>query len=233
MCVKAISWASEQKVGNQGTKLTLIALANYANDEHKCWPSQKTLSEWTESSPRAIRDHLVRLESLGLITRVKRSVNGSFTSDMITLNIHQTQRQILPTADFADGRKQHLPAADSATYPSKEPSLKNIEKRARENTFPENFSSNQTHQRLGQELGIDVAKQIHAFKDFHQSKGTVFKDWDAAFRTWIRNAHKFSSAQNKHQFTGTKAQRQQQDKDWLNELTGKNKRTQVIDITPS
>lgn len=233
MSVEAITWASKLKIGSSGAKFLLVALANYSNDEHQAWPSQKTLSDWTEMSDRSIRTHMTHLENLGLISRQKRTLDGSFLSDMITLNLGKVLRKILPTENISDGKKCQIPAENFSTYPSKEPSLKNREKRAQENTFPENFSINETHHRLGQELGIDVAKQIHAFKDFHQSKGTVFKDWDAAFRTWIRNAHKFLSPQNKHKFTGTKAQRQQQDKDWLNAATGKNKRVEsnIIDIT--
>ena len=31
------------------------------------------------------------------------------------------------------------------------------------------------------------------FKDYHISKGSSFKCWDAAWRTWLRNSLKFNS----------------------------------------
>lgn len=35
-----------------------------------------------------------------------------------------------------------------------------------------------------------------AFCDYHDSKGSRFKDWDAAWRTWLRNAKRFGSHTN-------------------------------------
>lgn len=33
----------------------------------------------------------------------------------------------------------------------------------------------------------------HAFRDYHLAKGTLNLDWDAAWRTWVRNAVKFEA----------------------------------------
>ena len=44
-------------------------------------------------------------------------------------------------------------------------------------------------------LGLHCADpdaQFEAFRDYHQSHGSRFTDWDAAFRTWIRNSFKFA-----------------------------------------
>lgn len=106
MSVEAIAWASKQRTGSPGAKLVLIALANYANDRCECWPSQATLAEWTEQSDRTIRTHLAGLESMGLIHRQAREVAGSFTSDLITLNL--AQRQILPVEKFFDGKNSRF-----------------------------------------------------------------------------------------------------------------------------
>ena len=32
----------------------------------------------------------------------------------------------------------------------------------------------------------DPAAELEAFRDYHVAKGSVFKDWQAAFRTWLR-----------------------------------------------
>jgi hypothetical protein len=39
---------------------------------------------------------------------------------------------------------------------------------------------------------IDFAEEVANFIDRHTAKGSTFKDWDAALRTWIRNAAKWS-----------------------------------------
>jgi hypothetical protein len=38
---------------------------------------------------------------------------------------------------------------------------------------------------------LSYEETVEAFTDFHLAKGSRFKDWDAAFRTWCRNAITF------------------------------------------
>jgi hypothetical protein len=45
---------------------------------------------------------------------------------------------------------------------------------------------------LARELGVDPAKEHASFRDHHTAKGSRFVDWNAAFRTWLRNAVKFN-----------------------------------------
>lgn len=37
----------------------------------------------------------------------------------------------------------------------------------------------------------DPEKEVEAFRDYHQSKANRFLDWQAAFRTWLRNSKRF------------------------------------------
>ena len=43
------------------------------------------------------------------------------------------------------------------------------------------------------ELGVDCDREAEQFRDFHTAKGSLFIDWEAAFRTWLRNAQKFAA----------------------------------------
>lgn len=185
MSVEAIAWASKQRTGSPGAKLVLIALANYANDRNQCWPSQATLAMWTEQSDRTIRTHLAALESMGLIARQAREVAGAFTSDLITLNLGQ--RQILPAEEISAGKKQQIPAEKFSGNPSKEPSVKST----KGSQLSEGFQPKEAHQQLAAELQVDLATEFATFTDYHRSRGSVFKDWDAALRTWLRNARRF------------------------------------------
>jgi hypothetical protein len=36
-----------------------------------------------------------------------------------------------------------------------------------------------------------VERETAQFLDYHRARGSVFKDWAAAWRTWMRNAAKF------------------------------------------
>jgi uncharacterized protein YdaU (DUF1376 family) len=58
--------------------------------------------------------------------------------------------------------------------------------------MPEGFSAKESHAELAMELGVNLQSEFVAFADFHSSKGNTFKDWDAALRTWLRNAKKFA-----------------------------------------
>lgn len=42
-----------------------------------------------------------------------------------------------------------------------------------------------------QKAGMDVDFEVEAFRDHHRARGNAYRDWDAAFRTWIRNHVKF------------------------------------------
>ena len=39
---------------------------------------------------------------------------------------------------------------------------------------------------------IDIDDEAEAFRDHHLARGTVFKDWHAGYRTWMRNALKWT-----------------------------------------
>lgn len=61
--------------------------------------------------------------------------------------------------------------------------------------MPKGFSPNEKHQQLADELGTDLKSEFLAFTDFHVSKGSLFKNWDAALNSWLRNARKFGQRQ--------------------------------------
>lgn len=42
------------------------------------------------------------------------------------------------------------------------------------------------------ERSIEPIEEFQAFRDYHKSRGSVFKDWRAAWRTWVRNAAKIN-----------------------------------------
>lgn len=82
MSFTAMAWASKQKVKSANQKLVLLMLANYADDEDKCWPSKKTLSEVCCMSKTAICTSILKLEEAGFLKVEKREG----TSSIIRLN---------------------------------------------------------------------------------------------------------------------------------------------------
>lgn len=73
---------------------------------------------------------------------------------------------------------------DGAGAPNAKPST-------RATVLPADFMPNETAQQMARDFGLHLAEQQAAFEDHHAAKGSTFKDWQAAFRTWLRNSNRF------------------------------------------
>lgn len=58
--------------------------------------------------------------------------------------------------------------------------------------LPETFRPSQAHVALAAGLGVNLRAEWPQFVDHHRARGSAFKDWDAALRTWVRNAARFA-----------------------------------------
>lgn len=63
--------------------------------------------------------------------------------------------------------------------------------------LPPEWKPNETHLQIAREYGLDPAYELRAFKDRNEAKGTTYKNWDAAFRTWLNQAKTFRGGQGK------------------------------------
>jgi hypothetical protein len=83
-----MTWAWSQVVGSPTRKLLLQCLANYADENGVCWPSQRRISADTELGESATRYALKRLEADGYLKRQPQTrKDGSRTSDRFTLQL--------------------------------------------------------------------------------------------------------------------------------------------------
>lgn len=78
---------------------------------------------------------------------------------------------------------------DGSAAPPAKPAPKSKRATAR----PADFRPSDAHVALAAELGVDLRAEWPKFCDHHDARGTTFKDWDAALRTWIRNAKRFGA----------------------------------------
>jgi hypothetical protein len=75
-------------------RFVLYALANYADDTGKCWPSYRTLEQWTGYTRRSIIRTMNELRELGLVTtEARQRDNGSAASNIIRLVFMDPQCQ--------------------------------------------------------------------------------------------------------------------------------------------
>lgn len=101
--------------------------------------------------------------------------------DPFTESVNPALQNLLNTKDNKDIKKileqgKKSPAADK--------------KKATQ--LPSGFSPSENHFKMANEIGINLQNEFEAFCDHHEARGSTFKSWDAALRTWIRNAAKFS-----------------------------------------
>ena len=63
----AITWAYKVRTGNPALKMTLVMLADYADENGTCFPSQAKLVEMSELSEKTIRRAIADLKEKGFI----------------------------------------------------------------------------------------------------------------------------------------------------------------------
>ncbi|MBB2973962.1 helix-turn-helix domain-containing protein [Mesorhizobium sp. RMAD-H1] len=146
MSWQATAWVATVEAGGASGKLLLYALANYADEHGRCWPSDARLMQDTELSERAIREWKRKLEEAGLLRVARRRTpGGTFQADEIRLSMGAQ-----PPAKSAGGatgisRRDHRqmvpqPPADGAVpptppykaEPSEEPPMEPVEREARD-----------------------------------------------------------------------------------------------------
>jgi hypothetical protein len=64
----------------------------------------------------------------------------------------------------------------------------------RRTAMPADWAPNDKHREIASELNLDCDAKAVDFHDHHTAKGSLFADWDAAFRTWLRNAPSFANS---------------------------------------
>lgn len=123
MSLRATSWAWEiptQEIG-MTNKFVLLALADYADKDGICFPSQATLGDKVALSERTVRASLSELEEAGFITRTNRSSTAGRRSDWIQLELESPRnRQNLPVAQPEKSRicnRQKTPPPTGSPLP--------------------------------------------------------------------------------------------------------------------
>lgn len=91
-------------------------------------------------------------------------------------------------------RKHSKPTAKVYTLHTSQPLANANGARKRAIPFPENFLLGDEQRAAADRHGIPearVAGVFEHFRDHHTAKGSVMKDWNAAWRTWCKNDLKF------------------------------------------
>ena len=200
-----------------GEMLLALALADHADDDgNNIFPSVQKLAAKTRQSERTVQYQLRRMEDSGWLLRVGHGKGGrSQTTEYRISPLWLKGAEIAPiqkgaiddekgATDDTKGcnleqeRVQRVAPANNRHRTIKEPSVTVIgagaQKREpnRATVLPDDFKPNDTAAAMAAELGVSLTAEQAAFTDHHTANGSTFKDWQAAFRTWLRNAARFA-----------------------------------------
>lgn len=125
MSIEAQNWAWGQKNLTPSQKLVLIAIADYANEDHACFPRQRSLAEKTGIARETCLRALTSLEDRGLITsKVQTRADGSNTSKFYRLNVDgQSRVGDIPAGGGDNGTGGCDERSQHKQEPPSEPSL--------------------------------------------------------------------------------------------------------------
>lgn len=66
-------------------------------------------------------------------------------------------------------------------------------KKKRATPLPDNWQPTDAHATQALELGVHLTDEADKFRDHAKATGRTLKDWDAAFRNWLRNATQYNT----------------------------------------
>jgi len=182
-------WVTYSQVSDKAVRLYSV-LARYAdNHTHEAFPSRETLAEKMGCSAKSIDRASQELIRVGAITKRQRHNSSLVYTLRVSKGVDTTVQGGWSPLSRGVDTDVHLTRTTEL-----EPD-NYIEKKAKRATsIPDPFALEDTvvDALRKKHPSLDIGEQIDAFVDFHTAKGSVFKDWSAAFRTWCRNAVKFA-----------------------------------------
>lgn len=212
----------ERTFSNVTEKFLMMTLCDYINGADECWPGNVTLAPEIGVDPRTIKRTLARLEEAGVISRYKRQRTdgrGRATDVIVflwqgfqslplvhsdadqgdTLSTDQEDIEDRPRGHSDTGPRGHSGTPSSFRTPQLEPPHETPVVAGKRRRIPDPFIVTAKMQEWASEKfpAVDWRVQTEQFKDHHQGNGTTKLDWEATWRTWIRNAGtKYAPRQN-------------------------------------
>ncbi len=169
-----IAWAMKAQTPDALSKWLLVILADHADASGMCFPSQTTLSNRTGMHVATVNRKLLMLEDADLITR-QSGREGKSTR--YYLSIAESEYPLAHSDNPIAQRDTKLPV----NY------INNIEEWQLSNEVTQQINSTNQGVTINHELEADK------FKDYIRASGKKYKDFDAAYRNWCRNANRFSA----------------------------------------
>lgn len=212
MSVRILSKVWDGFPGNGSDLLAMLALADWSDDEGRCWPSIPAIARKVRLSPDQARRVVHRLIN-GDFVRVTAGKTGGGMSRryQINLDVLTPCTDATPGTGARGGMDASPPLASAPgdplhSYASRtvidtslnrqEVSDAETQRRTRspKRTYPDNFAVTDLMVAWATEKGFPanrIESETEKFKDWHLANGSRFSDWQAAWRKWITKALEF------------------------------------------
>lgn len=205
MSNKALNWAWNQPIPSV-PKLILVYLADAANEENLCWPSQTTIAEKCSLNRSTVNQYIRWLERRELITEQKRAdVQGHRIASLYLLHLSKVVNTNVGNSNVGDTNvgnsapKVVLSAPKVGDANSIEPSrtIKNPHKETKKLktvskkkvTIPDDWTPSERCWELVQKAGIPKAfatEQVDEFILYWQERGEKRPGWEATFLNRVK-----------------------------------------------
>jgi len=196
MSFDALAWAGKCSPGSASRKLVLLALADRHNSEaNGAYPSISWVASFTSLNRKTIINALSELEAAGFI-----SDSGERRGDTSQIKLYRLHLETVPKVEQSQKRNSTEKGAkqsqkrDTDTIRTSVPKKDKPSLVARKTRLPADFEPilSTAAEAIVRAWPVGmIERELAQFKDRSRALGQTYDDWQAAFRTWIRNAEKW------------------------------------------
>jgi hypothetical protein len=182
-------WILDAAISDKAVRLYGV-LARYADNEtHRAYPSRETLAKRMGCHAKSVDRAAAELIRIGAVTKKQRHNSSLVYTLMASKGVDTDVQGVVTPASRGVDTGVHLTRTTEL-----EP--KNyIEKQSKGQQIPADWKPSDTFTTECEQKfpTLTISNEVEAFIDYHTANGSVFKNHQAAFRTWCRNAVKFQA----------------------------------------
>ena len=193
-------WIIKHDISDRALRLYSV-LAGFADSEtNQAFPGRTRLSKELRCSLKSVDRAVGELEAIGAVRKKQRVKDGHYQSSLYTVvRIDPASRVTRPhVTDDATPRQDRRDPVSPVTHITRTTELEPLKqeplsKRTTKKTADDYEPSDRiTESFEDQYPGLILEDELEKFRDHHMATGSDFKDWDRAFRKWLRNALQWS-----------------------------------------
>jgi hypothetical protein len=237
MSIEALSMVLNHSKAMGSPKVVLLGIANHLGPDatEGAWPSQKRLADYANLSERGVQKCVDKLVKSG---ELRVEVAGGHSRNQYKPNRYWITIECPSDCDRSMSHRRGEPADQGRTpvpsganagtvrgepefvqtviEPEEEPIKQNKSRQVPSDWKPSEKFADECNQKFPT---LTIANEVEAFIDYHTANGSTFKDFNAAFRTWCRNAVKFQAPKTViHQQQQSKSPHVGGPRDWVREM---------------